>query len=213
MPIEAVIFDMDGVIVDSEPHHERAVLEVLEEIGHGFGHGLKISDYIGRSDQDVWRDFIARNRPRQTLEQLLAMKRARTVEILRRKQPFFPGVLDFVERVAKRCPLAVASGSEREVVDTVLGLNDLRRFFSVVVTGSEIGRGKPAPDIFLEAARRLGIAPGDCWVIEDSRPGVAAGLAAGMRVLALTHTHPDEELTGATHVAADYREVERFFLG
>jgi len=204
---------MDGVIVDSEPHHERAVLEVLEEIGHGRSHGLKISDYVGRSDQEIWRDFIARHHPRQTLEQLLAMKRARTVEILGREQPFFPGVVSFVERLAQRYPLAVASGSEREVVDTVLRSKDLRRCFSVVVTGSEIGRGKPAPDIFVETARRLGVATGDCWVIEDSRPGVAAALAAGMRVLALTHTHPAQELKGATHVAADYREVEQFFLG
>jgi len=204
---------MDGVIVDSEPRHEKAVREVLEEIGHGSNHGLRISDYIGRSDQEVWRDFIARNRPRQNLDQLMAMKRARTVEILRREQPFFPGVLAFIERLAAHCPLAVASGSEREVVEAVLGLTNLRRFFSAVVTGSEVPRGKPAPDIFLQAARLLGVEPEDCWVIEDSKPGIAAARAAGMRVLALTHTHPAEELQGATFIAANYREVERRLLG
>ena len=203
---------MDGVIVDSEPRHERAVREVLEEIGYGRSHGLRISDYIGRSDREVWRDFIVRHHPPQSLEQLLAMKRERTVEILRRDQPLFPGVFELIQRLAEDYRLAVASGSEREVVEAVLEMRDLRRFFSVVVTGSEVSRGKPEPEIFLEAARLLGVAPANCWVIEDSRPGIAAARSAGMRVLALTHTHPAAELQAATCVVANYAEVQNHLL-
>jgi HAD superfamily hydrolase (TIGR01509 family) len=210
---QAVIFDMDGVIVDSEPRHERAVLEVIDEIGHGRDHGLRVSDYIGRSDQDVWRDFIARNKPRQTLDQLLAMKRQRTVEILRREQPVFPGVIALLEQLAARCPLALASGSEQAVVEAVLELKDMGRFFSAVVTGSEIDRGKPAPDIFLKAAARLGVGPQACWVIEDSKPGIAAARAAGMRVIAITNTHPAAELQHATHVVETYEEIARHLRG
>lgn len=210
---KAVIFDMDGVIVDSEPRHEQAVLEVIHEIGHGGDHGLRVSDYIGRSDQEVWRDFIARNKPRQTLEQLLAMKRQRTVEILQREQPVFPGVIALIEQLAARCPLALASGSEHAVVEAVLEFKDMGRFFSAVVTGSEVEHGKPAPEIFLKAAARLGVAPQACWVIEDSKPGIAAARAAGMRVIAITNTHPAAELQGATQVVGTYEDIARRLCG
>jgi HAD superfamily hydrolase (TIGR01509 family) len=210
---KAVIFDMDGVIVDSEPRHERAILEVIREIGYGENHGLRISDFIGRSDQEVWKEFIARNQPRQTLDELLAMKRQRTVEIIRRERPLFEGVPGLLEQLSGRCLLGLASGSERAVVEAVLDLQNMRRFFSSVVTGSEIHRGKPAPDIFLKAAELLGVSPGDCWVIEDSKPGVAAALAANMRVIAIANTHPAEELGHATFVAHSYDEIGNLLLG
>ena len=204
---KAVIFDMDGVIVDSEPCHERAILEVIRDIGFIGDHGMRISDYVGRSDQDVWKDFIARNNPRQKLDELLALKRQRTVEMIRREQPLFEGAVQLLETLSGRCLLALASGSERAVVEAVLELNNLRRFFAVVVTGSEIQNGKPAPDIFLKAADLLAVSPRDCWVVEDSKPGVAAALAAGMRVIAITNTHPAAELSDATRVVEDYQEL------
>jgi HAD superfamily hydrolase (TIGR01509 family) len=209
----AVIFDMDGVIVDSEPCHERAILEVIRESGYGPNHGLQISDYIGRSDQDVWKDFIARQKPRQTLEELLAMKRRRTVAIIQREQPFFDGAVDLLEKLSRRCRLGLASGSDRAVVEAVLALKNLRRFFSSVVTGSEIQHGKPAPDIFLKTAELLAVNPKDCWVVEDSKPGVAAALAAGMRVIAIANTHPASELGSATRVVSNYGEIWEMLCG
>jgi HAD superfamily hydrolase (TIGR01509 family) len=204
-----VIFDMDGVVVDSEPRHEQAFLEVVREIGYGESHGLRFADYVGRSDRELWLDFIAKHHPPQALEELLAMKRRRVVGIIRREQPLFKGLPTLVEKLAARYPLALASGSERAVVEEVLKLDGLGRFFSAVVTGSDVQRGKPAPDIFLRAAELLGVAPPDCWVIEDSKPGVAAGLAAGMRVIAITNTHPPEDLRNATHVVRTYGEIGR----
>jgi HAD superfamily hydrolase (TIGR01509 family) len=209
---KAVIFDMDGVIVDSEPRHERAFLEVVRELGYGESLALRFSDYIGRPDYDLWVDFIALHKPRQTLPELLALKRKLTVEIIRREQPLFPGVPELIAKLAPRYALALASGSERPVVEEVLQLDNLRRFFSVVVSGSDVKRGKPAPDVFLRAADLLQVAPRDCWVIEDSKPGVAAGLAAGMGVIAITNTHPSEELAHATHVLSTYAEIERLLL-
>jgi HAD superfamily hydrolase (TIGR01509 family) len=212
-PFDAVIFDMDGVIVDSEPRHERALLEVLRDIGFGDTHGLRLADYVGRSDQDVWKAFIARHNPRQTLAELLARKRRRTVELLRRERPLFAGAIRLITRLSARYPLAVASGSERAVVEAVLKLKNLRRFFAVVVTGSEIPRGKPAPDIFLRTAKLLKVKPAECWVIEDSKPGVAAALYAGMRVVAIANTHPARELSHATRVVRTYQEIETLLLG
>ena len=208
----AVIFDMDGVIVDSESRHERAFLQVVKELGYGDNHGLDFDNYIGRSDRDLWVDFVARHKPAQDLEVLLAMKRARVLEILRRDRPLFDGLSELVEKLALKYRLAIASGSEPQVVEEVLSFNSLRRFFSVVTTSSEVKHGKPAPDIFLRASRLLGVDPGECWVIEDSKPGVAAGLAAGMRVIAITNTHPAKELKNATHVVATYEEIADILL-
>jgi len=108
--------------------------------------------------------------------------------------------------------MALASGSERVIVEEVLRLGNLGRFFAAVVTDTEVPRGKPAPDIFLRAAQLLGVAPESCCVIEDSMPGVAAGLAAGMQVIAITNTHPAEQLRTATHVVRSYEEIGRLLI-
>jgi len=209
---KAVIFDMDGVIVDSESRHERAYLEVVRELGYGDNHGLCFADYVGRSDDTLWLDFIARHKPPQSFEELLALKTQRVVELIRREQPLFEGLPELVGKLAGRYSLALASGSERPIVEEVLRLDSLGRFFSAVVSASEVKHGKPAPDIFLHAAELLKVAPPQCWVVEDSKPGVAAGLAAGMRVIAITNTHPADELAHANHVVGTYVEIEQLLL-
>jgi beta-phosphoglucomutase-like phosphatase (HAD superfamily) len=207
----AVIFDMDGVIVDSEPRHERAYLEVARAIGYGHNHGLRFADYIGRSDTELWVDFVKRNHPAQTLDELLAMKRARVIDILRREEPVFEGVPERVRTLAAICPLALASGSERQVVEAVLSLKELGLYLTAIVSGSDVKRGKPAPDIFLRAAELLKVPPADCWVVEDSKHGIAAAKAAGMRVIAITNTYPAAELQNAEHVATNYAEIGALF--
>lgn len=209
----AVIFDMDGVIVDSEPRHEQAFYEVVREIGYGDTHGVHFPDYVGRRDQELWVDFVAKHNPPHSLDELLARKRERVLEIIRNEKPLFDGLPELIKKLASRVPLALASGSERPVVEEVLNLDGLRQFFRVTVSGSDITRGKPDPQIFLQTAALLGIAPEDCWVIEDSKPGIAAALAANMRVIAITNTHPAEELQAATAVAKTYAEIERLLLG
>lgn len=142
----------------------------------------------------------------------MKLKRERVMEILRREEPIFDGLAALVEKLARVCKLGLASGSERPVVEAVLSLQDLRRFFSVTLTASDVRNGKPAPDIFLRAAELLAVPPESCWVIEDSKPGVAAGLAAGMRVIAITNSHPAHELRQATRVVSSCVEIERLLL-
>ena len=208
----AVIFDMDGVIVNSEPHHEQAFLETIAKLGYGDTHGLRFADYLGRSDHLMWVDFINKHNPPHSLKELVAMKRERVAEILRREQPLFDGLYELVERLAEKFPLALASGSERFIVDEVLKLRNLHRFFSATVSASDITHSKPSPEIFLKAARLMGVEPAGCWVIEDSKPGVAAALAAKMQVVAITNSQPAEELANATHVVASYAEIEGILL-
>jgi HAD superfamily hydrolase (TIGR01509 family) len=210
--VQAVIFDMDGVIVDSEPHHEQAFLEVVRELGFGEKHGINFADYLGRTDHELWVDFLARNKVPQTLAELLEMKRRRVIEIIRREQPLFKGLPELIKKLATHYRLGLASGSERLVIEEVLALGSLRKHFGVAVSAVEVKRGKPAPDIFLRTAELMGAQPADCWVIEDSKPGITAALAAGMRVIAIANTHPANELRHATHVVRTYEEIASLLL-
>lgn len=208
----AVIFDMDGVIVDSEPYHERAFHEVVRDIGYERRFNMRFSDYVGLSDHVMWVEFVRRHKPPQTVEELLALKRGKIIQAMRDEQPIFEGLPELLEKLATRCLLGLASGSQHPVIEAVLGIKNLGRFFSAVVSSSDVPHGKPAPDIFLRTAELLGIPPCDCWVIEDSKPGVDAALNAGMRVIAITNTLPPEQLTAATHVVGDYAGIARLLL-
>jgi beta-phosphoglucomutase family hydrolase len=212
MAIKAIIFDMDGVIVDSEPRHAQAFLDVFREMGYADRHGVHFPDYYGRSDLTLWVDFIAKHRPPQPLEELAARKQVRFLELIRAEEPLFDGLPELVEKLAARYPLAVASGSQHPVIDAVLAMRQLRRFFAAVVSSTDVKHGKPAPDIFLHAAELLGVPPAECCVVEDSTAGVEAGLAAGMQVIAITNTYPAEALSRATRVVRTYAEIERELL-
>lgn len=208
-PFSAVIFDMDGVIVDSEPRHEQAFLEIFDRLGYGQTHGIHIPDYIGRSDKAVWLDFIAAHQPAHSYEDLTAMKQNRFLEILRAEQPIFDGLPELVDKLAAKYPLAVASGSLHPVIDEVLVIKNLRSYFSAVVSSQDVAKGKPAPDIFLRAAELIKKKPEECVVIEDSLAGVEAGRAAGMQVIAITNSFAAEKLGRADHIVKNYEEIER----
>lgn len=211
-PFSAVIFDMDGVIVDSEPRHERAFLEVWDEMGYRDRHGIDFADYYGRSDRALWLDFIDKHKPPQTLEELTEWKQNRLIEILRNDQPIFDGLPEVVQKCAARWPIAVASGSLHAVIDEVLAMKNLRQHFSAIVSVQDVEQGKPAPDVFLRAAELLGKRPEDCVVLEDSAAGVTAANAAGMQVIAITNTFPRERLGHATAVVETYEEIERLLF-
>ena len=209
---QAIIFDMDGVVVDSEPLHERAFREVLAEIGYGHSHGIDFPAYYGKSDLIVWRDFIARHRPTQSLDELLDRKEKKFAGLLQREEPIFDGLLELLEKLSLRCSLALASGSRHPTIHAVLAMRGLRRLFRAVVSSEDVGHGKPAPDVFLRAAELLAVAPNDCCVIEDSAAGVEAGLAAGMTVIAITNSLPPEKLSRASKVVGTYGEIESLLL-
>jgi beta-phosphoglucomutase-like phosphatase (HAD superfamily) len=203
----AVVFDMDGVIVDSEPLHERAFLDVFDELGYADRHGIRFPEYYGRSDEALWRDFIAVHRPPQSFEELMDRKRVRLIDLLRRDQPIFDRLPDLVEKLAARYPLALASGSPHPVIDEVLAMGGLHRFFKTVVSVTDVARPKPAPDVFLRAADLLGMDPAVCCVIEDSAVGVTAARRAGMMVIAITNSLPADQLAHATRVVGTYEEI------
>ncbi len=179
--VTAVIFDMDGVILDSEPLHLEAANRLLAREGVHL-HASENEEYLGWNEAAYWgalkEKFHLARSPRDYTNE----RHAVLVDLLKEHLPIAPGLVAFLEGlVLRKLPLAVASSSERDLIDFVLREGDLDRFFSVVVSGDEVERCKPAPDIFLEAARRLGKEPPECVVLEDSINGVRAAQAAGMR--------------------------------
>ncbi|MBE2179243.1 MAG: HAD family phosphatase [Chthoniobacterales bacterium] len=193
----AVIFDWDGIVVDSSAHHERS-WEVLaarrglplpaDHFKRGFGKKNNvIIPGLGWATEDSAVGELAREKE----EIYRALVREHGIEPL-------PGVRELLVALdAGQIPAAIGSSTERANLDLLLDLMDLRRFFTVIVSGEEVEHGKPDPSIFLLAARRLGIAPRDCLVLEDALVGIEAAKRAGMPVLAVATTHPVSELGSA----------------
>ena len=202
-----IIFDMDGVIVDSEPRHEQAFREVFHALGYGENHGIDFDAYLGQTDRALWLDFIQAHQPVQTLDFLSDWKQRRLLEILRAEEPIFAGLPELVERLGRKYKLGLASGSLHPVIDTVLAMKNLRQHFGAIVSSGDVARGKPAPDVFLRAAELLRSEPQECCVVEDSAAGVEAGRAAGMTVIAITNSLGKERLARAHYVVENYREI------
>lgn len=188
--IELVIFDCDGVLVDSEVIAARTLVGELETVGVSIDSAYVAEHFLGRSYriavERIHVDFgIA------LPEGFEAQYRARLIEAFRGDLRPMPQVREVIGRLSVPCGLATSSSPERLRHSlAITGLDDL--FSGRITTASEVARGKPAPDIFLHAAGKFGVAPENCLVIEDSEPGVEGGLAAGMQVW---------RFTGGSHLA------------
>jgi beta-phosphoglucomutase len=184
----ALIFDLDGVIVDSMPVHELAWRRYLESLGFDGG-DIPVRMH-GRRNDEIVRDFLGEEIDHDTLLAHGAAKERVFREMLggRLRESLVTGIAEWLDRL-EGTPIALATNAERANVDFTLDGAGLRRFFYVIVDGSEVARPKPAPDVYLRAAELLKIAPENCVVFEDSPVGVAAALAAGMRVVGV-RTHP-----------------------
>ena len=199
--IQALVFDLDGVIVDSE-HVWDASREALARERGGNWHEGAQQDMMGMSSVEWSRymhDVIGLKDPP---EEISAEVVRRLEATYREDLPLIDGATEAVARLAERWPLGLASSSNREIIDLVLDLSDLARFFRVTVSSEEVPRGKPAPDVYLEVAGRLGADPGRCAAVEDSRNGILSARAAGMRVITIPNPRfpPDEEALAAADV-------------
>jgi HAD superfamily hydrolase (TIGR01509 family) len=192
--IEAVVFDMDGVLLQSE--------EVWDEVRERY-----VRERDGRYDEEVQRAMMGMSAPEWSRflhedagvpdepEQINADVVELMLEAYLRELPLVPGAVETVRRIAARFPLALASSSNRAIFEEALHLAGLEECFHATVSSEEVERGKPAPDVYLEAARRLGVAPERCTAVEDSHAGIRSAKAAGMRVIAIPNASypPDDE--------------------
>ncbi|WP_371679972.1 HAD family hydrolase [Streptomyces sp. NBC_01276] len=187
----SVIFDLDGTLVDSEPNYYESGRLTLERHGVPDFTWEQHSRFIGIGTLETLEVLKERHGLDAPVEQLLAEQNAAYLELARARTEAYPEMRRFVELLhARGVPMAVASGSSREAIDAVLAGTGLDALLTTVVSAEEVARGKPAPDVFLEAARRLGAAPADCVVVEDAAPGARAAHAAGMDCLAVPYV-PD----------------------
>jgi len=195
-PIRALIFDMDGVIIDSNPWHRIAWAEYTRR------HGVEMTDAMqqrmyGKRNDEIVRDFLGAGRTGIHLSDAGVFAHGAAKEALYREfmkpraaDSLVPGIREFLMR-HRNSHLAVASNAEAANVDFVLDAAGLRSFFRVVMNGAQVTHPKPHPEIYLRVAEGLHAAPKECIVFEDSHAGVEAGLAAGMRVVGVGTTHDD----------------------
>ena len=182
--IEAVVFDLDGVIVDSEHVWDEVRQRLTEERG-GRWHDQASRDMMGMSSPEwsaYMHDVVGLAEPP---EEINAEVVRRLEAVYREELPLLDGAMEAVEALAARWPLGLASSSNRELIDLVLRVSGLERWFAATVSSEEVPRGKPAPDVYLEAARRLNVPPERCAAVEDSENGIRSAKAAGMRVVAI----------------------------
>jgi len=193
----AVIFDMDGVIVLTEAAHWQSWLAAAKPRGVELKYETFLSCF-GRVNRDCIRILFGPQIPPEESDKIAEAKEAAFRDIIRANVPLAPGIADVLKDLKSRgIRIAVGSSAPPENVNLVLDAGKLRSFFDATVNGSEVQRGKPAPDVFLIAAKRLGVDPRDCAVIEDAPTGIAAAVAAGMLPVAVTTTHKAQELRDA----------------
>jgi beta-phosphoglucomutase family hydrolase len=183
--VQGAIFDLDGTLIDSVGLYTAADQKMLKEYGISFTREMK-KEYVGMGNLDMMRAYRERFNLPDSPEKLLEKKNSYYLEMSRNGIKIFPKTVRLLERLKKAgYPLALASGSSPAVIDELLAITGLKDYFTVVISSEEVERGKPDPQIFLESARRLGLPPECCVVIEDSVHGVKAAKSGGMLCIAI----------------------------
>ena len=185
--IEAVVFDLDGVLIESEEVWDAVREAYVRERGGRYDEEIQRA-MMGMSSHEWSRYLYETAGIPDEPQEINAEVVHRMLAAYREHLPLIDGAVDAVRRLASRYPLAVASSSNRPLIDTVLEVAGLKEYFKATVSSEEVARGKPAPDVYLEAARRLGVPPERCAAIEDSHSGIRSAKAAGMYVVAIPNT-------------------------
>jgi beta-phosphoglucomutase len=204
--LDAVIFDFDGIIVDTEPLHYKAFQEILVPLGLGYSWEEYLETYMGFDDRDAFREaFAVAGRPLSDpeLKTLMVEKAAAFLRIVAGGVPAYPGVVELIRSISGNLPLALCSGALRGDIDPILAQLGLSDAFDAMVTADEVSASKPDPESYRIAVQRLQdlfpgqIEPSRTLAIEDTPAGIVSATGAGLKVLAVTNSYPEERLTGA----------------
>lgn len=216
--LQAVIFDCDGILVNTEPLHYRAFQEVLEPLGLGFDYEHYMRVYIGFDDRDAFAEAFrekGRDLGASRLAELMEAKNRILQSIVARGIESFPGVTALIKELLRReVPLAVASGALRDEVEAFTTALNIRHAFRVIVAADDVARSKPDPETYLAAMERMrthggvpDLEPAGCVAIEDTPAGIASARAAGMCVVAVTNSFGPEKLGEAHQVVESLDRV------
>lgn len=207
--IQAFIFDMDGVIIDSEPMHFEVDIQVMNYYGSAITHE-QLEQYVGMTNPEMWAAVKEQHNLTPSVSEIIEYQLSNKIEMLtsREMEPI-DGIRELLaELKARNIPAAIASSSPPVFIKAVLRKFDLLDHFECVVSGEEVDKGKPAPDVYLKAAELLGVKPQDCMVLEDARHGVAAAKAAGMRCIGFVNPNSgNQDLSQADYVVHSVTEV------
>lgn len=209
--LSAVIFDFDGVIVDTEPLHYRAFQEVLDPMGLGYSWEEYLATYIGFDDRDAFRTVFSSKGKilgGDRLVELIDQKAHAFNRIISRGVEPYPGVVELIRDVKQQVPVALCSGALRCDIDPILEQLSLTGVFDVIVTADDVPASKPDPASYLLTIRRLteafpaheGIVPSSMLAIEDTPAGIASARGAGLEVLAVTNSYPAAKLSAASSI-------------
>jgi HAD superfamily hydrolase (TIGR01509 family) len=204
----AVVFDMDGVLIDSEQVWDD-VRETLARERGGRWHPGAQRDMMGMSSVE-WSQYMhERIGLRESPEEINRLVVDELLERYADRPPWHPGAVETVRRLAAEFVLGLASSSNREVIDRVLAAGGIEPLFRATVSSEEVAAGKPAPDVYLEVARRLDVAPAACTAVEDSHNGIRSAKAAGMRCVAIPNVHfpPGDAVAEADAVVSSLSEL------
>ncbi|MEU6488139.1 HAD family hydrolase [Streptomyces sp. NPDC046887] len=215
MRYDLVVFDNDGVLVDSEPLSNTLLAAYLTELGHPTTYEDSIRDFMGSAMHRI-HDLVLERTGRRLPEDFDDTFHARVFAAFERELQPVPGVVDVLGKLKREgVPYCVASSGSHGRIRVGHRATGLDRWFAegTVFSAEDVGRGKPAPDLFLYAAERMGVAPERCAVVEDSPLGVQAAHAAGMEVFAFTAMTPAERLPGAEGYFGDMGELGKLLAG
>ncbi len=216
--LQAVIFDCDGILVDTEPLHYRAFQKVLVPLGLGHDFGRYLEHFVGFDDRDAFIHAFEEGGLQLSpaaLERLMEAKASALREFIQQGVPSFPGVVELIKELSDRgIPLAVASGALRHEVDAFIASLGLDGAFCAIVAANEVKKSKPDPETYLLAIERLRLlrgspplAPMNCIAIEDTPAGICSAKSAGLRVIAVTNSFPESELTQADRVVGSITDL------
>jgi beta-phosphoglucomutase len=215
---EAVIFDFDGVIVDTEPLHYAAFQRLLEPLGLGFSWEQYVETYMGFDDRDAFMEAFKANGTDLSaadLQRYIDRKADLFQEIIRDGISAYPGVVELIRSIrASRTPLAISSGALRSDIAPILETLGIADCFDVIVTAEDVARSKPDPESYVVAHTRLNefrllnLLPGQVLAIEDTPAGIAAAKGAGLRVIAVTNSYPAAHLSQADHIVETLDSAE-----
>ncbi len=203
----AVVFDMDGVIVDNDVYHFRAWGELCGNYGLDVSQD-EVKSWFGNTNPMILRKLFGADIDEEAIVRIGAEKEFLYREIYKSDIKATPGLLPFLESLRESgITIAIATSAPTENVDFVLEHTGIRKFFSKIIDASMIREGKPSPEIYLKAAEILELAVSDCLVFEDSFHGIESAVRAGMKVVGVATTHPAEKLSGTVRNIKDFTEI------
>lgn len=205
--MKGIIFDMDGVIIDSEPLHFKLEKELLEELG-GKISPKEHESFVGTTDYDMWSTFKDKFNLKPSVEEMIDMKKERFMKNIDEIK-LMDNCLNFMKELYKEgYSLGLASSNNKKAVHSVVQKFQLHKYLNVIISGEEVSKGKPNPEIFLTVANKMNIKPQNCLVIEDAENGVLAAKKAGMKCIGFQNKGSGKQnLSKADLIVKNFNEL------